>query len=888
MLTLLTTTALAATPPDFSVERGLQTAPFSLTLTASDPEDHVRYSLGGGLPDTDYTGPITISGTTVVRAGSIDSAGDTSPVATHTYVFVDDVLGQPAMDARASSDPDWQRRITDTLSSLPTLSIATAVPLTQTETAVSFEYIDPDGVLVVQENCGAARVGGHSLGYPKNNLRLYFRSEYGEGRLDADFFEDVDPDVVGVPAIDDHDSLDLRGGSHDSVFYLGTRGQYLRTRWMDETELSMGHTAPHGRHAHLYINGEYTGLYLLRERFDAAFLAEHWGGTEDDYAAVNGGRTVDGDPTIWPAIEAAGTDWHTFRTWVNADQYLDYIVLNLYAANTWDWNPYQNWMAAGPPSQTSDWVFHSSDSDICLFYPVDHDVSDRVGPGHTFENLLIEGDVDFHVALMDALHRNLRSDGPLVGEAASGRYAALAATLEDAVVAEAARWGGGAWDPDLHWTTERDHLVHDWLPHRAEALLDWSEARGWMPLPGPDVWPPAGEAEAGSVAEIAVPDSLDAQVVVRLDGGDPRLPGGEVAAEAVVLDGRWSAVLERGQHVQARLWREGVWGPLEVVDWQVAAVAPVVLNEWNAVKAGDLLEDGGEDSAFGVVEGNGGPWLELLVLEDGLDLRGAWLSMSDPYGKQGLVRLADAEVLSALRAGTLLTVSTDLPEDLAYDPDAGDWRFHLQATPTGPTAVSEGFEVTAHDWQVTLRSAGGAVWFGPTGEGQTPDSPTGLSSDEVGLLAATPVSGEAVPDSDYDVSNHSTYGAPNVWSDGAQDLSELRGEAESSFPEDTAVDGDSAEPTAPAPVGTNPTEPDGDKGGCATAPGVLGAWWLAVGALFWRRRALWLGVGLAGCGGPVDPDKATVGATDSAGQQGDTDLPHDTADCRPTPERCNG
>ena len=210
------------------------------------------------------------------------------------------------------------------------------------------------------------------------------------------------------------------------VFYLWTRGQYLRNRWMDETELEMGHTAPHGRHGHLYVNGEYTGLYQLRERFDAASLAEHWGGSEDDYAAVNGGRTVDGDASVWPAIEAASTRYATFRTWVDVDQYLDYIVLNLYGANTWDWNPYQNWMAAGPPEAASAWVFHSSDNDICLYYPVDHDVSDRVGPAHSLENLLLEGDVDFQVGLMDALHRNLRGSGALVGTAAADRYAALA------------------------------------------------------------------------------------------------------------------------------------------------------------------------------------------------------------------------------------------------------------------------------------------------------------------------------------------------------------------------------------------------------------------------------------------------------------------------------
>ena len=825
----------AATPPTFSQTRGLQEVPFTLALSAA-PDESVRYSLDGGLPDTDYSGPIDITGTTLVRAQTVDPSGAASPVVTHTYIFVDDVLEQTVLDSRARTDPDWRARITATLQALPTLSIATDTPLGEAEQPVSFEYIEPDDGQALQLDCGAARVGGHSLGYPKTNLRLYFRSVYGEGRLEADFFDDLDP--VGVPPLSEHDSLDLRGGSHDSVFYLGARGQYLRNQWVDETERTMGHLSPHGRHAHLYVNGEYTGLYLLRERFDAAFLAEHRGGSEEDYAAVNGGRTVDGDATIWPAIEAASTEWAQLRTWVDAEQYLDYIVLNLHGANTWDWNPYQNWMAAGPPRATSEWVFHSSDNDICLFYAVDHDVSDRTGPANSFQNLLLEGDPDFRVGLMDALHRNLRGTGALSGSAASERYARLASGLEDAVVAEAARWGGGSWDPDLHWTTERDHLIHDWLPHRADALLEDAVAWGWMPLPGPVVLPASGPAPVGSVASIEVPDGIEAQLVVRTDGGDPRLDGGAVAPEALVLEGRWSTLLERGQAVSARLLQDGVWGPLEEVRWTVPVASPVVLNEWNAVQPGNELDDGGADAVFGVVDGNGGPWVELLVVEDGVDLRGARLHMADLYGARGEVHFGPSEVLADLRAGTLITVATELPEDTAYDPEHGDWRFHLQARPDGPTAFSEGFVVTPHEWHATLQRADGQVWFGPTGEGQGDLFASGLSGDEVGLLAATPVPGERLDVRAWTVAKSSSYGAPNQWADGAQDLTALRGleDSETDDAPDHADSGgvpsDPSADTATQP----PASTASDKGGCSAIGGAGGLAWLVALGASWRRR----------------------------------------------------
>ncbi len=522
-LLALSAVAFGVEAPGFDAERGLYTAPFSLQLSGAAGET-LWFSTDGGTPDTLYVGAIPIDKTVVVRARAQDAAGAWSSIATTTYLFIDDVMAQPALDPGITTHPTLGPRMAASLASLPTLSLALDGALSVVEQPVSFEYFEPGG-LSLQVDCGVARVGGHSLGYPKTNLRLYFRDAYGDGKLDADFFEDQP--TVGVPSIDRHDSLDLRGGSHDSVFYLGVRGQYLRNRWMDETELEMGHVAPHGRYAHLYINGEYTGLYHLRERFDAAFLAEHRGGTEDDWAAVNGGRAVDGDGTQWPRIEAAGGDFETFSTWVDVSQYLDYIVLNLFGANSWDWNAHQNWMAAGPLEPRSGWVLHSSDSDIALYYGVDHWVLDRPGPGYTLQGLLAEGHPDFQVALADALQRNLRQGGPLSGPRAAERYARLAPLVEDAVVAEAARWGGGAWDPTLHWTAERDYLIESWLPDRAEQLWARPRRRRLATAAGtPDV--AAGREVAHGHRRRGVRPRWRSRHALAAPGrgGDPRVPCG--------------------------------------------------------------------------------------------------------------------------------------------------------------------------------------------------------------------------------------------------------------------------------------------------------------------------------------------------------------------------
>jgi len=860
--------ALAVAPPVADVDRGVVDEVFTLTLSVADGET-LEVGLGGAPPDTLSDGELAIDATTVVRAVAVDGDGARSEELVLTYLFLDDVVEQDVFSQAIVDHPELGPRLRDTLSALPSVSLVVGEGLGQSEAPVSFEWLETDGS-GFQVSCGAARVGGHSINYPKNNFRLYFRTEYGPGRLEADLFSEAATgrQPTGVPPLDRHDSLDLRGGAHDSVFYLGTRGQYLRNLWMDETELAMGHLAPHGRFAHLYLDGVYDGLFHVRERFDAAFLAAHLGGSEDDYAAVNGTRTIDGSSAPWSAIVAALGDYETLATWIDVPQLLDYLVLQLYGANTWDWLYNQNWMAAGPNTAVGGWVFHSSDSDISLYYAPDTYMLDQPGPDYLLKALLEEAHPDFSIALGDALHRNLRGDGPLTADAAAARYARIAADIEDAVVAEAARWSP-TWSPDDHWVPERDYLVDEWFQARTDELLEDVVAAGWVELPGPELSPEPGFVEDAQQIEVSVPDGVDAVVWVRRDGGDPRDPGGDLAAEAEGGGTSWIAAVSGGALITARVRRGEVWGPLERGFYEVDEPLAVVLNEWNAVAEDNELAEG--DAALGSLEGNGGDWLELLILDDEVDLRGARLVMEDRGGAAGEIVLGDHPVLDGLRAGTLITVAADLPEDLDYDPDAGDWRFHLRAAPDGAVATTDGFRITHREWQLTSWDADDGLIFGPIGEGLAPTD--GLSSREVGMLAAQPSTALRRDSPHFVDADASTFGAANTWSDGAQDLAVLRGTVST----DT---GDSADPDSGL-ADDEPLEPVvGLESGCSCGSAVPTGGIVVLGLVglgLWRRRSLVL---LAGC---------TSASPQSPPQELDTagDAPTD-----PTPggapEVCNG
>ncbi len=205
----------------------------------------------------------------------------------------------------------------------------------------------------------------------------------------------------------------------------------------------------------------------------------------------------------------------------------------------------------------------------------------------------------------------------------------------------------------------------------------------------------------------------------------------------------------------------------------------VILNEYNAVSGTHLLKDGGTDTFWGRIEGNGGDWFELVVTEDHLDLRGWELVVSDDTGGEDesieSLFLTQDLLWSDLRSGTIITVSEDLPNDVSYDPVGGDWWINVRAanSASGIYITASNFKVSNDDWQLTIRDAAGQVVFGPAGEGVEP--PGGVGSNEIARLEEHP-SPAIVPNSDYDDGVESTFGSPNVIADGglAQDFSTLQ------------------------------------------------------------------------------------------------------------------
>ncbi len=346
-------------PPEFSVDHGLFEFPFNVELTSDLPGATIYYTTDASDPNAanseEYTSPVQISTTTVLRAIVVDGQGATSPSVTCTYIFLEDVIQQPndppgypeewgpytsmqgnapadyEMDTEITQDPDYRDLMKESLLSIPTISIVsdidnffsheedserggiyiyTGPPISSSvdgygigwERPGSFEFFNAEGHEGFQENCGIKLQGGHSRRpekSPKHSFRLVFRSEYGPTELEYPLF--------GEDGAQSFNTVTLRAGFCNKWYHHSSdqrdRTQYLRDRWCKDTQLEMGHLSGRGFFAHLYVNGIYWGLYNPTERMDNDFAASYYGGLDDDYDVIKDyTEVVDGEIDAWDAM----------------------------------------------------------------------------------------------------------------------------------------------------------------------------------------------------------------------------------------------------------------------------------------------------------------------------------------------------------------------------------------------------------------------------------------------------------------------------------------------------------------------------------------------------------------------------------------------------------
>ena len=523
----------------FSTDRGLHETAFDLTITSATPDAIIRYTTDGTPPSeshgTTYADPITVSETTVIRAMAYKLGFHPTNVDTHTYIFPTDVASQPPMRT-VIGGVDYSSQIPDALRSIPTIALSfegTDVPLDRSEIPTSVELLNFEGS-ARQLDAGVARFGSFVTNFAKRSMRLHFRSAYGPSRLDYPLFDGTD---YNIPPTEDFDSLDLRAGNHDMIH----RGAYLSNRFTDDSMIEMGNIAPHGRFVHLYFNGQYRGQYHLRERWNAAMLADYFPGKEEEFDTINANNTgsefltgdlQDGDLADWDQIQsllAGPTPYASVRDMLDVPNLIDFMLL-------WTTgNSESEFRAGGSVANGVGFKFLIKDADGYLRTPAANHAVTHNGPLNAMTRFRTEGDPDFQILLADRIHKHYFNDGALTPERNIARLQNRVDETQLSFIAESARW-------EMHtnrtnhtppqWLSYQNNLINNQFPNRTADQIAKLRAAGMYP----DIIAPVLSQHGGSIppgAGITMSTGATA-IYYTLDGSDPRLPGGAISPDATL------------------------------------------------------------------------------------------------------------------------------------------------------------------------------------------------------------------------------------------------------------------------------------------------------------------------------------------------------------------
>ncbi len=621
-----------------SVERGFFTEPFEVELSTRTADAEIRYTTDGSLPTAThgsvYRAPLVVDRTMTIRAGAFKEQHRSTRVKTYTYLFPKDVIhqspdglppegfpyswGQNAvdygMDPEVVNDPGYRDEVVEGLLSIPSFSVVLPVedmfgendgiyanPQQDGrawERACSVEYLLPSGEEGFQIDCGIRIRGGFSRrpANPKHALRLFFRDVYGPSKLEYPLFGESGAQVF--------DNLDLRTFQNYSWSMSGdARAVFMRDQFNRDLQLAMGQPAARGEYCHLYINGQYWGLYDTCERPEASYGETYFGGKKAsfdvvkraDYEAGTAIMATDGNLDAWRTLwersqaglsanadyqallgrNADGTPNPDYEVLLDPDNLIDYMLLILYGGNLdapisrfmGNQGP-NNWYGVRNRKGRQGFRFFVWDAEHTLLEPEE----DRTGPfpaGNEFGTSNPQwiwqqclDNEEFRMRVADLVHKRFYRGGILTARAVRKRFVERAAGIAAAVVCESARWGDaagqGLMNRDDHWEKEFRRIADEYIPVRSDIVLGQLYRHGLVPdLGAPTMSHSERELDPGTEVTLS---AAEGTIYYTVDGTDPRMIGGDVATTAV--GGVGPIPIKETTLVRARVRMDDEWGPL--------------------------------------------------------------------------------------------------------------------------------------------------------------------------------------------------------------------------------------------------------------------------------------------------------------------------------------
>ena len=523
-------------PLMFSRERGFYSTPFDLTIMTDTNDAEILYTTDGKAPDDAtyrfppgrrYTGPMRISRTTCLLAVAVKPGWKSTRLYSHTYVFDTraQVMSLPMVSlvgdaAKTFYEPDgvmaivggtysggvWTSTGDKSYNNMNNHAL---------ERPVSAEWILPDNGEGFGLNCGLrvhgssymrpryVRQNGFWSGNGKISLRLYFRGEYGESRLQYPLFP--------LSNAEEYATVILRAGHNDPV------NPFIKDELLRRLHRDMGQVSCAGVFANLFIDGEYKGYYNPTEQVTEESCQQWFDSTAPWDVISMFGEIRDGDAQSWNAMLAYARTHNLADPVFYAEMckkldvvcFIDYLIIRLWP-NDWDW-PQNNWSAACERSPAGRWKFFVWDAEGT--FESGQLQLDRFGElnGQGNENAVLyralKANKDFRMLFGDRLYKHFYTNGgALTAENIRKRFYEMRDTLKGVI-------------PSMN-----TYIIDTWVPQRLPIFTNACVRESMYTFAGPTFTVNGAIQQGGHIVAtdlLAIVPTRQGTICYTLDGSEP-------------------------------------------------------------------------------------------------------------------------------------------------------------------------------------------------------------------------------------------------------------------------------------------------------------------------------------------------------------------------------
>jgi len=344
----------------FSNEGGVINSAIDLTLSGNESNQVIRYTTDATLPNETsalYTNPITIASNSTVRARIIANEYIPSLSNSKTYIFnanhqIDIVT--LTTDPYNFFDEDYGIYVYGDSydSNVPHFG---ANFWEDWERPVHFSFYDKDsGELGTEFNAGIKIFGGWSRANDQRSLSIFARGQYGTSEMEYPFFDNLNYDKF--------QAIVLRNSGND--WLKNSIKDISLTSLMEGSGLDYQAFNP----VATYLNGEYWGMYNMREKTNEHMLASKHNVNADDITLLErNGEVIEGSNEEYNELinYVNNTDLTSDANFkyvsdrVDINNYALYQVTQIFFNNT-DW-PGNNIKFWNHPEGKWRWILYDTD-----------------------------------------------------------------------------------------------------------------------------------------------------------------------------------------------------------------------------------------------------------------------------------------------------------------------------------------------------------------------------------------------------------------------------------------------------------------------------------------------------------------------------------------------